>query len=117
MDMDLNIALYEVLPSGDYIALFDPSYAVRASYARDHSQRRLLKAGVRQQLTFQSERLTSRRLQAGSRVALVIGINKRWDQQINYGTGKDVSEETIADASIPLRIRWYNSSYIDLPVR
>ena len=26
MDMDLNIALYELLPSGEYLKLFDPAY-------------------------------------------------------------------------------------------
>jgi putative CocE/NonD family hydrolase len=35
MDMDLNIALYELLPSGGYLALFAPAYEIRASYARD----------------------------------------------------------------------------------
>jgi hypothetical protein len=47
----------------------------------------------------------------------VLGINKRADEQINYGTGGDVSDESIADASVPLKIRWYGSSYIDIPTR
>jgi putative CocE/NonD family hydrolase len=117
MDMDLNIALYELLPSGGYLALFAPSYEIRASYARDRVHRHLLKAGERQQLTVKSERLTSRRLQAGSRIVMVLGINKRPDREINYGTGADVSEESIADGKIPVKIRWYGSSYIDLPIR
>ena len=37
-------------------------------------------------------------------------------QQINYGTGKDVNEETVADAGEPLTIRWSNRSYLELPV-
>jgi putative CocE/NonD family hydrolase len=117
MDMDLNIALYELLPNGDYLQLFDPSYEIRASYVGDPVKRHLLKAGVHQQLTFRSERMTSRKLQAGSRVVMVLGINKRPDRQINYGTGDDVSEESIDDGRIPLKIRWYGSSYIDLPIR
>jgi hypothetical protein len=117
MDMDITIALYEQLASGDYIRLFDPPYTFRASYAQDRSHRHLLKAGERQQLGFRSERLTSRRLQAGSRLVMVLGINKRPDQQINYGTGQDVSDESIADATSALKIRWYGSSYIDIPVR
>ena len=117
MDMDITIALYEQLASGDYIRLFDPPYTFRASYAQDRSHRHLLKAGERQQLAFKSDRLTSRRLQAGSRLVMVLGINKRPDQQINYGTGGDVSDESIADATWPLKIRWYGSSYIDIPVR
>jgi uncharacterized protein len=115
MDIDIQLALYELLPNGDYVALFEPTYAFRASYARSHANRRLLKSGVRQQLPFKLDLITSRELQAGSRVVLVLGINKRYDQQLNYGTGKDVSEESIAHAKRPLRTRYYNSSYIELP--
>jgi putative CocE/NonD family hydrolase len=115
MDMDVSVALYEQLPGGEYLALLEPSHDFRASYARDRSSRRLLKAGMRQQLAFRSERVTSRLLQAGSRIVVVLGIVKRPDRQMNYGTGNDVSVESIADARVPLRIRWYNDSYIELP--
>jgi hypothetical protein len=98
------------------VRLTDP-YEFRASYAKDRSRRRLLSAGVRQQLQFKSERLTGRRLPAGSRVVLVLGTVKRSDRQINYGTGNDVSEESLDDATVPLRVRWYNTSFIELPVR
>jgi uncharacterized protein len=117
MDMDLNIALYEVLPSGEYLELFMPAYEFRASYVRDRVHRHLLKAGERQQLLIRSERLMSRRLQTGSRLVMVLGVNKRPDREINYGTGADVSEESITAGRIPLKIRWYNSSYIEIPVR
>ena len=117
MDMDLNIALYELLPSGEYLQLFDPAYEFRASYVRDRVHRHLLKAGERQQLMLRSERLTSRKLQAGSRVVVVLGVNKRPDREINYGTGADVSEEPVAAGKVPLKIRWYSSSYIDIPIR
>jgi hypothetical protein len=36
--------------------------------------------------------------------------------QINYGTGKDVSGESIADAGEPLHVRWYNDSVVHVPV-
>ncbi len=117
MDMDLNMALYELLPSGDYVQLFDPAYEFRASYAHDHVSRHLLRSGERQELAFKSERLTSRKLDTGSRIVLVLGINKRPDRQINYGTGGAVNEETIADGKIPVRVRWYSDSYVDLPIR
>ena len=68
-------------------------------------------------MTFTSERLTSRKLQQGSRLVMVLGINKRPDREINYGTGNDVSEETIADGNIPIKIRWHNDSYIEVPIR
>jgi putative CocE/NonD family hydrolase len=117
VDMDLVVSLYELRPNGDYVKLFDPSYAFRASYARDRTKRNLLRAGVRQQLSFRSERMMARRLQAGSRLIMALGLNKRADQQLNYGTGDDVSEESIEDASVPVRIRWYNSSFVEIPTQ
>jgi hypothetical protein len=117
MDVDLSIALYEQLPSGEYLQLFQPAYEFRASYVRDRIHRHLLKAGERQQLTVKSERLVSRKLQAGSRVVMALGVNKRPDREINFGGGGDVSEETIEDAKAPVKIRWYSNSYIEIPVR
>jgi putative CocE/NonD family hydrolase len=117
MDMDLNVTLYELLPGGDYIYLFNPTYEFRASYAQDRANRHLLKAGERQELIFKSERMTSRRLQPGSRLVMILGVNKRPDREINYGTGNDVSEETIADGKPPIKIQWYGDSYIDIPIR
>jgi hypothetical protein len=116
MDMDLNITLFELLAGGDYVRLFGPTYELRASYARDRAHRHLLKAGERQELTFKSERMTSRLLQAGSRLVMVLSISKRPDREINYGTGVDVSEESIADGKIPLKIKWYSDSYIEIPI-
>jgi hypothetical protein len=108
--------MYELLPSGEYVQLFEP-YLFRASYARDRVHRHLLRAGERQQLPFRSERLMSRKLQSGSRLVLVLGVNKRPDQEINYGTGNDVSEESLADGKVPVKIRWYSGSYIEIPVQ
>jgi hypothetical protein len=115
--MDLNISLYELLASGDYVRLFSPTYEIRASYAADRVHRHLLKAGERQTLTFRSERLTSRQLQPGSRIAMVLSVSKRPDREINYGAGGDVSAESLADGRTPIKIRWYNDSYVELPVR
>ena len=114
-DVDLVLMLYEVRPSGEYVKLFEPAYAFRASYARDRVHRRLLLAGVRQQLPFESDRMIGYRLQAGSRLALTLGINKRADQQINYGAGDDVSEESIEDAGVPIEIRWHEGTFIEVP--
>ncbi len=116
MDMDLNISVYELLATGDYIRLFSPTYEIRASYAQDRAHRHLLKAGERQKLSFKSERLTSRQVVPGSRIVIVLSIAKRPDREINYGTGGDASEESIADGRIPIKIRWYNDSYIDIPM-
>ena len=117
MDLDLNVALYELLASGRYVRLYGPTEEFRASYARDRVHRHLLKAGERQTLNFKGQRLMSRQLQAGSRLVLVMGVNKRPDREINYGTGNDVSEESIADGKPALKIKWFSDSYIDMPTR
>jgi putative CocE/NonD family hydrolase len=115
-DVDLVVMLYELRSHGEYVKLFEPAFSFRASYARDRVHRRLLMAGVRQQLPFQSDRMVGRQLQAGSRLVLAIGINKRADQQINYGAGNDVGEESIEDAGAPVRIRWHQGSFIEIPL-
>ncbi|MEJ1960915.1 MAG: CocE/NonD family hydrolase [Gammaproteobacteria bacterium] len=117
VDMDLRVALYELRPTGEYIKLFDPAYAFRTSYAKDRVNRKLLRAGERQQFSFKSEKMLARRVQAGSRLVMSLEVNKRADQQVNYGTGDDVSEESVEDANSKLRIRWYNSSYIEIPAQ
>jgi predicted acyl esterase len=117
MDLDLNIILYEHRTNGDYVRLFSPTDEIRASYARDRVHRHLLKAGERQALNVQGERMTARLLQPGSRLVMILGISKRPDREINYGTGNDVSEESIADGDSAIRVRWFSDSYIDVPVR
>ncbi|MEJ0004812.1 MAG: CocE/NonD family hydrolase [Steroidobacteraceae bacterium] len=115
-DVDLSVTLYEQLANGDYIQLFAPPFEFRASYARDLAHRRLLRAGEEQELDVTVERVLGRRLQAGSRLVIAIGVIKRPDRQINYGTGGDVSTESIADGRTPLRIRWGNGTYLELPI-
>jgi uncharacterized protein len=117
MDVDLDLMMYELLSNGDYVRLFNPTSELRLSYAQDRAHRHLLKAGERQQTVFRSERMTGRQIQAGSRLIVALRIGKRPDREINYGTGNDVSEESIADGKTPLKIRWYNDSYIEIPVR
>ncbi|CAA2109802.1 CocE/NonD family hydrolase [Variovorax paradoxus] len=112
-DVDFGISLYEQTESGDYQLLFEP-YDFRASYAGHRVRRRLLRAGERQLLPFTVERVTACRIAAGSRIVLVIGINRRPDRQVNYGSGKDVNSETIADARWPLRVRWHARSYVEI---
>ncbi len=112
-DVDLVVSLYEQTAGGEYQLLFEP-YDFRASYAGHRVKRRLLRAGERQVLAFTAERFTARKLAAGSRLVLVIGINKRPDRQINYGSGKDVNSETIADAAAPLRLRWHPRSHVEI---
>ena len=113
-DMDVGVVLYEVMPSGE---LFHLSYFVgRASYARDMSVRRLLTPGKMESIPFDRTRMVSRRLSKGSRLLVTLNVNKHPYAQINYGTGKDVSDEDINYAKIRLQIKWQNSSYIKIPI-
>jgi uncharacterized protein len=113
-DFDFQISLYELSPEGDYIQL--APYWSRASYVQDLAHRNLLIAGTRQSLDFRSVRLMSRQLKTGSRLVAVLSIVKEPGREINYGTGKDVIDESISDAKTPLQITWFAGSYLDLPV-
>ena len=62
-------------------------------------------------------RLLGRKLAAGSRIVVTLGVIKQPDMQLNLGSGKPVAEEIIADAGEPLEIRWRGNSYLDLPAR
>lgn len=113
-DMDIGVVLYEVMPNG---SCFELSYFLgRASYARDMSVRKLLRPGITETIPFSRTRMVSRRLSKGSRLLVVLNIDKNPFAQVNYGTGKDVSDETIKDAKVPLKIWWRNDSFINVPV-
>lgn len=113
-DMDIGIVLYEVTPKGEYFHL--SYYLGRASFANDMSKRQLLTPGRPALIPFSRSRLVSRQLSKDSRLLVVLNINKNAFAQVNYGTGKDVSDETISDAGDPLLVKWYTDSYIDIPV-
>jgi putative CocE/NonD family hydrolase len=113
-DFDFQITLFELTSTGDYVQL--APYWSRASYAANLSHRHLLTPRKRQHIDFKSTRLMGRQLQPGSKLVVVLQVIKETGRQINYGTGRDVSDETIADAKEPLRIQWLSSSYVDLPV-
>jgi len=83
---------------------------------KDLAHRDLLAPGKRHSLDFRSIRLMSRQVAAGSRLVAVLSILKEPEREINYGSGREVIDESIADARIPLRMTWFASSYLDLPV-
>jgi uncharacterized protein len=113
-DFDFFVQPYELTAAGEYRQL--PPYQSRASHVADLTTRRLLTPGERQTIDFQSIRLAAHRMRPGSRLVIVLGVIKNPGQQINYGSGKRVIDETIADAGPPLEIRWLPGSYISIPV-
>lgn len=113
-DVDLYAYLYELMPDGKYFLL--STYLGRASYSKNSEQRKLITPNKKATVSIYNNEFFSKKIGKGSRLVLVVGVNKSPLWQINYGTGKDVSEETIADAKEPLEIKWYNDSYIEIPV-
>ncbi|WP_211092672.1 MULTISPECIES: CocE/NonD family hydrolase [Chitinophaga] len=113
-DIDLGINLYEQTSDGRYFQL---SYFLgRASYAVSLEKRQLLTPDSINDISFRNTRMISKRLSKGSRLVVVININQNPFEQINYGTGKDVSEETVSDAGAPVKLRWRNDSYIKIGI-
>jgi phosphotransferase system IIB component len=68
------------------------------------------------QVSFNNSKLISKKLQKGSRIVIVVNVNKNNNAQINYGTGKDVNIESIKDAKTPLNITFTGQSSISLPI-
>jgi uncharacterized protein len=113
-DLDLAVVLYEAMPDGKYFHL---SYTIqRASYAADMTRRQLLTPGRVETIKLDKTLLVSRQLGKGSRLLVVVDVNRGPFAQVNHGTGKDVSDESIADAGEPLRVEWFNDSYVSVPL-
>lgn len=113
-DMDLGVTLYEVTPTGEYFHL--SYYIGRASYAKDIEKRQLLEPNKMETISFTNTHFVSKQLSKGSRLLIAVNVNKNPFSQLNYGTGKEVSDETIHDAKEPLQIKWYNDSFVKIPV-
>jgi predicted acyl esterase len=113
-DMDISLALYEQMPNGKYF--FITRYVGRASFAKDNSKRQLLRPREKESIPFYNTRFVSKKVSKGSRIVILLNINKHPFEIINYGSGKSVSDETIKDAGNPLKIKWHNDSYIKIPI-
>lgn len=113
-DFDTDTYLYQISPDGKSYLL--STHIVRASYAKDNEKRQLLEPNKTEQIPIKNSYFMSRKIVKGSKLLLLVGVNKNPNWQINYGSGKDVSEETIKDAGEPLEIKWYNDSYVEIPV-
>ena len=84
-------------------------YISRASYASDMSKRKLLTPHQKTQMPIINSRMIGKLIEKGSRLVLVLNVNKNPGAEVNLGTGKDVSEEIISDAGEPLQIKWYGT--------
>ena len=113
-DFDIALQLYEHKPDGTYFAL--SNNLQRASLAKDKTKRQLLTPNQKETIPLENNFMACRQLQKGSRIVILLGVNKSADWQINYGTGKDVSDESIQDAKEPLEVKWFSSSRVVVPV-
>ncbi len=113
-DMDVSIAFYEQMPDGKYLYL--TRYLGRASYAQNRSQRHLFVPGAKTFIPLNHTSLISRRFVKGSRLVIILNVNKHPFDEINYGAEDEVSTQTIKDAGAPLEIKWFNDSYITVPM-
>ncbi|MFP3834069.1 CocE/NonD family hydrolase [Chryseobacterium sp. SIMBA_028] len=113
-DVDTSTLLYEIKPNGKSFCL--STHLARASYSKDNEVRQLLEPNRIEQIPIKQSIFMSKKIEKGSKLLLLVGVNKNSAWQINYGTGKDVSEETIKDSGEPLEVKWYNDSYVEIPV-
>lgn len=114
-DVDIGYNFYEIDKDGNAFHL--NNYRSRASYAHDMSRRQLLTPNTKTDIPIVNARMTAKLIEKGSRLAIVLDVNKNRDAQVNFGSGKDVNLESIEDAGAPLEIKWFNDSQINIPLK
>lgn len=113
-DLDMTLAFYEVLPEGGYFNL--GYYLGRASYAADSGKRQLLEPGRVETIPFTQTPFMVRQMQKGSRLLVLLNVNKNTYAQVNHGTGADVSDESLQKDTPALRVEWQDDSFIEVPI-
>lgn len=112
-DFDLGITVYEAMAGGKLFHL--GSGIQRASYGEDPTDRHLLTPGKQEHVKFETS-MVSRQMQPGSRLLVLVDAIKSPSAQVNYGTGKDVSDESVKDAGDPLKIEIRSGSFFEVPL-
>lgn len=113
-DFDFSVILYELTPEGKYFHL--SCYIGRASYSKSREKRELITPNELTSITFDNTKIISKKIAKGSRIVIVINGNKNPNGQINYGTGKEVSNESITNTNTPLELRFNIESKIVIPI-
>ena len=114
-DVDIGFTFYEVKANGETFKL--TRYISRASYAKDMNKRQLLIPNQKTLVPIVNSTMMAKLIGKDSRLAMVLNVNKNSGAQVNMGTGKDVSEETIDDAGVSLEIKWFSDSQINVPLK
>ena len=117
-DTDINATYYEIRESGETIYL--GTDILRARYRESLEEATLAIPGEVALYRFKNSFFTHRKLLKSSRIAVHIEPLDPFSFQRNYNSGKDVSEETKADA-VTAKVSLHHSkkypSYLKLPVR
>lgn len=113
-DFDFSVNLYELTPEGKYFHL--SYYIGRASYSKSREVRELITPDKETLIFFDNTRIISKKIAKGSRLVLIVNGNKNPNAQINYGTGKDVSTESVNDANEALLLKISSGSHINIPI-
>ena len=96
-DIDLQVDFYEISPDGKSFQF--SNFIQRASFYHNRSKRQLVRPGKIYPYHFTNSFFTSKLIKKGSLIRVVVmPVNSReWEK--NYGTGKEVSTETMANAT------------------
>jgi putative CocE/NonD family hydrolase len=113
-DFDFAVNLYELTADGKYFHL--SNYIGRASFAKNREQRELLIPNKLTHIRFDNTSIICKKIAKESRIVIVINANKNSYGQINYGTGRDVSTESIEDSGVSLKLSIDLKSKIFIPV-
>jgi putative CocE/NonD family hydrolase len=115
-DFDFKVLMMEVRQKKGFFNLAD--FLGRASYLNENLNRNLITPFEKVSLPINNYQsmFVSKKLKKGSKIILFVNVNFDKNYEINYGTGKNVSEESILDANEPLEIEWFNDSYIEIPI-
>jgi uncharacterized protein len=97
-DTDFSVSIYEVSVDGSAIQL--TSDLMRARHRKSLRSEALIRSAAPLRYDFNRFTFVSRRLQARSRLRLIIGPLNSIHAQKNYNTGGEVARETIADARV-----------------
>ena len=114
-DFDIRLEMFE--RSSDGVLRPLSTLTQRISFARDRRSRRLLDPGKTQHIAIRSGRVVARRMSRGSRVVALLSIPRGPEREINYGSGKPVSSETVEDAGDPLMIEFSPDTKLMLPIQ
>jgi len=88
----------------------------RASYADDMGVRKAPDSRSTRIHPFSHTALVSRQLSKGSRLLVLVTVNKNAWAQVNYGTGKDVERRISRRCEGTVECSWYNDSFVKVPL-